>query len=57
MNVEFYQDDNGKVFFFHASDIYVRESKRPTRSQKKKMQEKQTHEKKKRPQKASQEEL
>jgi len=25
MKVEFYQDDNGKVWFSHASDIYTRQ--------------------------------
>jgi hypothetical protein len=39
MNVEFYQDDNGKIYLFHASDIYVREAKKATRAQKKKMEE------------------
>lgn len=57
MNVEFYQDDNGKIYLFHASDIYVREAKKATRAQKKKMEEQQTSVKKKRVEKQSEEEL
>jgi hypothetical protein len=32
MNVEFYQDENGKIWFFYASDIFAREMKKPSRS-------------------------